>query len=492
MIKLSAATLGSLPAGVAAPRYARADLKPGVFHIGVGNFHRAHQAVYLDELFNLGVSRDWALVGTGVRAADAAMRSALQAQDWLTTVVEQEADSSRAHVTGAMIDFVAPGDSAAILAEMVKPEIRIVSLTITEGGYYISPATQTFDPAHPDIVADVNNFAAPKTAFGLIAQALQRRRAAGVRPFTVMSCDNIPGNGHVTENAVAGLAELVDADLAEWIRHNVAFPNSMVDRITPATSDRERNMLRQQWGVEDSWPVFCDEFKQWVIEDHFCNGRPELEKVGVTFTEDVAPYELMKIRILNGGHAAIAYPAALLDVHFVHEAMQDKQIAGFLEKLTKTEIMPTVPPPPATDLEDYRQLIARRFANPKIGDTIARLCLDGSNRQPKFILPTARARIDGGQSLAGLALVSALWCRYVYGVSESGRTIAPNDDNWSRLQAHGKRAKDKPEAYLEMGDIFGDLARDPAYVAAFSGALHSLWAKGVRATLDDYLNGGQA
>ena len=263
----------------------------------------------------------------------------------------------------------------------------------------------------------------------------------------------------------------------------------MVDRITPATSDRERAMLREQWGVEDLWPVFCEEFKQWVIEDRFCAGRPELEKVGVTFTEDVAPYELMKIRILNGGHAAIAYPAALLGIHFVHEAMEDGQIAAFLEKLTKSEIMPTVPPPPATDLEDYRQLIARRFSNPKIGDTITRLALDGSNRQPKFILPTVRDRLERGESAAGLALVSALWCRYAYGAAEDGKTIAPNDENWDRLQAHAKRAKDDPKAFLEMRDIFGANATDPAYVAAFSKALTSLWSKGVRATLDDYLNG---
>ena len=488
-VKLSTAALGSLPQGVAAPKYARADLSPGVFHIGVGNFHRAHQAVYLDDLFNLGLSRDWAIVGAGVRPADAAMRAALGSQDWLTTVVEQEAHRNGARVTGPMIDFVAPGDSAAMLAAMAKPEIRIVSLTVTEGGYYISPATQSFDPAHPDIAADIANLAAPKTAFGLIAAALKRRRDAGVKPFTVMSCDNIPGNGHVTENAVVGLAERVDAGLAAWIKQHVAFPNSMVDRITPATSERERNLLRDQWGVEDAWPVFCEEFKQWVIEDHFCNGRPQLEKVGVTFTQDVAPYELMKIRILNGGHAAIAYPAALLDIHFVHESMEDAQIAAFLAHLTKTEIMPTVPPPPATSLEDYRQLIVRRFANPKIGDTITRLALDGSNRQPKFILPTARARLEAGQSATGLALVSALWCRYCYGVTESGKTIAPNDENWGRLQAHAKRAKDDAKAYLEMTDIFGANAADPAYVAAFSKALQSLWAKGVRATLDDYLNG---
>jgi mannitol 2-dehydrogenase len=488
-VKLSAAALAQLPPGVTAPKYTSSDVTPGVFHIGVGNFHRAHQAVYLDDLFNMGESRDWAIVGAGVRPADAAMRAALAAQDWLTTVVEQEAHRSGARVTGAMIDFVPPGDSAAILAAMARPEIRIVSLTVTEGGYYISPATQKFDPGHADIVADAKAFDTPKTAFGLIAAALKRRRDAGGAPFTVMSCDNIPGNGHVAENAVAGVAELADPALATWIRRNVAFPNSMVDRITPATSERERNLLRDQWGVEDAWPVFCEEFKQWVIEDHFSSGRPALEKVGVTFTADVAPYELMKIRILNGGHAAIAYPAALLDIHFVHESMEDAQIAAFLEKLTKTEIMPTVPPPPATDLEDYRQLIARRFANPKIGDTITRLCLDGSNRQPKFILPTARARIEGGQSAMGLALVSALWCRYCYGVTESGKPIAPNDDNWARLQAHAQRAKGDAKAYLEMTDIFGANASDPVYVAAFTKALGSLWSNGVRATLADYLNG---
>ena len=261
----------------------------------------------------------------------------------------------------------------------------------------------------------------------------------------------------------------------------------MVDRITPATTDRERQSLKDQFGVEDNWPVFCEEFKQWVVEDHFPAGRPRFEKVGVTFTDDVAPYELMKIRILNGGHAAIAYPAALLDIHFVHEAMEDAQIRAFLEKLTRAEIMPTVPPPPGVSLEDYRALIERRFANPKIGDTITRLCLDGSNRQPKFILPTVADRLAAGQGFDGLALVSALWCRYCFGVTESGKAIAPNDPSWDRLQAHAKRAKDDPKAYLEVGDLFGSLASDARYVAAFSAALSSLWTHGVRATLAKYL-----
>ena len=400
-VKLNLANLKFLPKGVAAPKYQRSDLRPGIFHIGVGNFHRAHQAVYLDDLFNAGRDHDWALIGAGVREPDIAMREKLDQQDWLTTVVEQEAGQSAAHVTGAMIGFVKPFDVAANLAALTDPKIRIVSLTVTEGGYYVSPATQHFDPEHPDIVADARNPDAPKTAFGLIVAGLKKRRAAGLAPYTVMSCDNLPGNGHVTENAVAGLAELSDPELARWIRANVAFPNAMVDRITPATTDRERSILKDEWGVEDAWPVFCEEFRQWVVEDHFPAGRPALDEVGVTFTTDVAPYELMKIRILNGGHAAIAYPAGLLDIHFVHEGMEDRQIAEFLETLTRREIIPVVPPPPKVDLEAYRKKVAERFANPKIGDTIARLCLDGSNRQPKFILPTARDRLKAGASVSG-------------------------------------------------------------------------------------------
>jgi len=489
-VKLSLSALANLPSGVDKPKYARSDLTPGILHIGVGNFHRAHQAVYLDDLFNLGVDHDWALVGAGVREADVDMRAKLEAQDYLTTVVEQEAAVSAVRVTGAMVDFVEPFDVEATLAKLAQPEIRIVSLTVTEGGYYISPATQRFDPTHPDIVYDAAHPDQPKSAFGLIAAGLKRRRAAGITPFTVMSCDNIPGNGHVCENAVAGLAELYDAELAAWIRSSVAFPNSMVDRITPATTDRERKILNDEYGVEDNWPVFCEAFRQWVVEDKFPAGRPALEKVGVTFTSDVAPYELMKIRILNGGHAAIAYPAGLLDIHFVHEGMQDQQIAAFLETLEKREIMPVVPPPPQVELEAYRKKVAERFANPKIGDTISRLCLDGSNRQPKFILPTARDRLKAGAGVKGLALVSAMWCRYCYGESESGKLIPPNDPSWDRLQAAARPARTDPKAWLAMGDIFGDLATNPTYEQAFSSALASLWSKGVRATLAEYLEGG--
>lgn len=487
--KLSLSNLASLPANVARPRYDRSALKAGIVHFGVGNFHRAHQAVYLDDLFGLGLGHDWALVGAGVFDGEKAGREKLKEQDWLTTVVEQDEGHMSARVTGSMIDFVTPGDAAAIIERLADPAIKIVSLTITEGGYFIDPASGVFNPTHPDILADAQNPAAPKTVFGIILAGLMRRRDDGIVPFTVMSCDNIPHNGRVTSDGVVGLARLIDEDLADWVGEHVAFPNSMVDRITPATSERERAILAKEFGVEDNWPVFCEPFRQWVLEDRFTDGRPPLEKVGVQFVPDVSPYELMKIRILNGGHAAIAYPAGLMDIHFVHEAMQEPLVRGFLDKTEHDEIIPTVPPVPDTSLEDYYQLIDKRFSNPKIGDTVRRLCLDGSNRQPKFIIPTIADRLKAGKGIAGLALESALWCRYCFGTTDSGAVIEPNDPSWDRLQATAKAAKDAPAAWLAMEDIYGDVGRAPVFAEAFAHALNALWADGARATLTRYLAG---
>ena len=486
-VKLSQANLGNLPANVARPAYDRTALTAGIVHFGVGNFHRSHQAVYLDELFNSGLGHDWAIVGAGVFDGEKVGRAKLSEQDWLTTVVEQDSGHMSARVTSVMIDFLMPGDAAAIIERLADPAIRIVSLTITEGGYFIDPASGVFNPAHPAIVADAENIAAPKTVFGIILAGLTRRRDDGVVPFTVMSCDNIPGNGHVTSDAMVGLARLVDETLADWVSEHVAFPNSMVDRITPATTDRERSILSNDFGVEDNWPVFCEPFKQWVMEDHFTDGRPALEKVGVQFVHDVAPFELMKIRILNGGHATIAYPAGLMDIHFVHEAMEHPLVRAFLAKLGREEIIPTVPPVPGVVLEEYCQLIERRFSNPKIGDTVRRLCLDGSNRQPKFIIPTIADRLKAGAGISGLALESALWCRYCFGTTDSGAVIEPNDPNWDRLQVTSKAAKGSPQTWLAMEDIYGDVGKSPVFAKAFAHSLDALWKLGTKETLTRYL-----
>lgn len=485
--KLSAANLRLLAASVARPAYRAADLSAGIVHFGVGNFHRAHQAVYLDELFNAGIDRDWAIVGAGVFAAERAGRDKLAGQDWLTTVVEQDAGHRTARVTGAMIDFLVPGDGPAVVAKLADPAIRIVSLTITEGGYFIDASTGRFNPQHPEIVADAADPDNPKTVFGLILAGLKRRRASGTPPFTVMCCDNIPHNGHVTRDAVCGLAQLSDPGFAAWIEAHVAFPNGMVDRITPATTERERELLSREFGIDDSWPVFCEPFRQWVLEDRFPQGRPALERAGVQFVDDVSPFELMKIRILNGGHAAIAYPAGLMDIHFVHEAMANPLVRGFMAKLHKDEILPAVPPVPGVVLEEYRQLIERRFSNPEIGDTVRRLCLDGSNRQPKFIIPTIADRLKAGLAVEGLALESALWCRYCYGTTESGREIEPNDPSWGRLVATARAARADAGAWLAMEDIYGAVGRSAVFSATFARHLAALWQRGTRQVLADYL-----
>jgi mannitol 2-dehydrogenase len=487
---LNLANLVNLPSSVAKPRYARDELKAGILHIGVGNFHRAHQAVYLDDLFNAGKDLDWALMGAGIRAGDRAMRQALEPQDWLTTVVELEPGANIARVTGAMIGFVPVNeDGRAIVDALDDTALRIVSLTVTEGGYCIDPATGSFNPEHPDIVYDAAHIDAPRGVFGVLLAALKRRRDEGRAPFTVMSCDNIPHNGQVARDAVAGLADLVDPSLAAYVREQVAFPNSMVDRITPATSDRERTILMERFGIQDNWPVFCEPFRQWVLEDNFPTGRPALEDVGVTFTPHVAAFELMKLRILNGGHATIAYPAGLLGIHFVHDAMADPLVRGFLDKLETEEIIPCVPPVPGVDLQAYYQLIARRFANPDVGDTIPRLAQDGSNRQPKFILPSTRDRLNAGADVTGLALESALWCRYCAGTTDAGEPFNLDDPNASRLTPAALAAKEDPASFLDLRDIFGDVADAPQFRARFETALKSLWRDGTRATLQRYLNG---
>lgn len=488
-MKLSNATLSQLPEQIGRPHYDRAQLKPGIVHIGCGNFHRAHMAVYLDDLFNLvpDDAHEWAIIGAGVRDSDAHMRELLADQDYLSSVIELDPAGVNARIVGSMIDFIAVEDgNSALITAMSEASIRIVSLTVTEGGYFIDPKTGSFSADHPDIRHDGANPAHPKTAFGAIIAALQLRHDNGLAPFTVMCCDNVPHNGNVTRDAVVGLCELSDPDFAKWIAANVAFPNSMVDRITPATGDREK-ALAISLGLDDKAPVTCEPFRQWVVEDNFPAGRPALEKVGVTFTDDVHRFETMKIRILNGGHAIIAYPAGLRDIEFVHQAMEDAQIRAFLDHIETQEIIPIVPAVPDTDLNDYKSLIIERFSNPDIGDTIRRLCLDGSNRQPKFIIPSIEDVTAKGGDATGLILLSALWCRYCYGLSENGKVIAANDPNWEHLQATAHTARTKPENWLAMRDIYGNLGDNPIISKAFTKALHAVWADGSQAVIDRYL-----
>ncbi len=482
-------SLDSLPAisdRVVKPTYRRSDLRPGIVHVGVGNFHRAHQAIYLHRLFQNGQDLDWAILGAGVKSYDENMRNKLKAQDWLTTVVELDPEGFSAEICAAMAGF-SDVNAQALIAAMSDPEIRIVSLTVTEGGYFVDAKTGGFDLSNPEIVNDIKNPETPTTVFGIIIAALANRRQKGIAPFTVMSCDNLPENGHVARHALLGLADAMPGDMGEWITGNVAFPNGMVDCITPATGEREISLVEDEFGIVDAAPVVCEPFRQWVLEDKFSNGRPALETVGVEFVSDVAPYELMKLRVLNGGHAAIAYPAALMGIKFAHEAMENPLVGGFYDKLAHEEIMPTVPPIPGARIEDYYKTLVKRFSNALLGDTIARLCLDGSNRQPKFIFPTISAQLEANRSIRGLALEVALWCRYCAGIDENGNEILIEDISADRLQAQAKAAKSDPPKFLQMHEIFGALNESQIFTDAFSQALNALWRDGTQATLQNYL-----
>ncbi len=486
-MELSLDTLDRMPAGVRVPRYRRSDLTPGIVHIGLGNFHRAHQAWYLHRLMDAGGARDWAIIGAGVRPYDAAMRERLIAQDCLTTLIELDPAGISAEVTGSMIDYLPIEEgNGPLIAQMADPAIRIVSLTVTEGGYYLNAGTGAFDADHADIQHDAAQPDWPRTAFGAIIAALKARRAAKTGPLTLMSCDNLQGNGDILRRTVVSLAQLSDPDLARWIEAECSFPNSMVDCIVPATGDTER-ALCADLGIIDACPVTHENFRQWVIEDDFCAGRPAWDAVGATFTTDVHAYELMKIRILNGGHQVIANAGELLSIDTIAGCMAHDGIAGLFETVARTEIVPHVGAVPDMTPEAYVGLIKSRFSNPRIVDTTRRVAFDGASRHPGFILPSIQDGLAAGTAIDGLALVEAAWARMCAGTRENGTEIAPNDPDWDALHGRALLARTDPGAWLGMRHLYGSLGEDARFAEAFGRWLGLVWADGIEAAIATYI-----
>lgn len=484
LIALGDATLDQLT--IAHPEYDRKALTAGIVHIGVGNFHRAHQSWYLHRLMQAGQAHDWAIIGAGVRPADRNMRDRLLAQDCLTTLVQLTPEQLSAEVVGSMIDYLPiDDDNAALIRQMSDPAIRIVSLTVTEGGYYLDPVTKAFDAGHADIVHDAANPATPRTAFGAMVAALAARKAAGTGPFTGLSCDNLQGNGDILRQTVVSLARLIDADLADWIDTNATFPNSMVDCIAPATGPDELALVRDL-GIDDKAPVTHEPFRQWVIEDAFCAGRPDFSTVGATFTPDVHSYETMKIRILNAGHQVLANVGDLLSVKTISGCMQHPLIKAMFERVEHSEIAPTVHEVPGMTPTAYVDLITQRFSNPRIVDTTRRVAFDGTSRHTGFVLPILRDQLAAGRSVEGLALVEALWARMAAGTREDGSAIEPNDPFWDSIVPVALAAKDRPAAWLEQTRIYGDLAQATPFVDAFTRWLSMIWSDGAEAAMRAY------
>lgn len=478
--------LNTIPKGIERPRYDRSGLTPGILHIGVGNFHRAHQAWYLHRLMQQGLAHDWAIIGAGVRPFDEQQRQKMRAQDYLTTLIELDPSGRSAEVVGSMIDYVPVAQGNGPLVErMAQPDIRIVSLTVTESGYFIDPATNAFNAAHPDIVNDAQNPDAPITAFGAIVAALRLRRERGHDPFTGLSCDNLQGNGAILRQTVVSLARLSDPELADWIDQNCTFPNSMVDCIVPATGPKELALVREL-GIADEVPVTHENFRQWVIEDAFCAGRPDWDKVGATFSDQVHAYETMKLRILNAGHQIIVGAGELLSIDTISGCMANPQIAGLFQKVETEEIAPFVAPVPRMTPEAYIDLIGERFRNPAIVDTTRRVGFDGSSRHPGFLLPIMREALAKDGSIGGLALVEALWARMCEGTREDGSQIEPNDPLWDDLTKMASAAREHPQVWLDQRHIYGDLGENARLAAAFEKWLRLIWDSGTKATLRAY------
>ena len=464
-IDLKNASLSELP--IEAPNYDRSSVSVGIAHIGTGHFHRAHQAMYIDRLLRQGLAHDWGICGIGVMPGDWTMRDVLTDQDGLYTLILEKPDGSRdAHVIGSIIDYrYAPDDPESALEVLAAPSTRIISMTITEGGYR--------DPDGP--------------AFALIVEALDRRRRRGIAAPTIVSCDNIENNGEIAGRAVLANAESRDPELAEWVGEHVEFPSSMVDRITPATTLQMAKEVRRDFGVNDRWPVVAEPFAAWVLEDKFADGRPPLEQAGVLLVDDVAPYELMKLRLLNAGHQCLAYFAHLCGFEFVHEAASDPVFAEFLLAYFESEAIPTLPPVPGIDLHEFSRTLIERFSNSGVRDTVARLCAYSSDRIPKWLLPVINDNLASDGSVRVAAAVVASWARYAEGTDEWGEPYEVVDQLADSLIPIARSQYENPTAFIEIAAVFGDLAHQPRFVQAYTWALDSLHRKGARATLEALL-----
>jgi fructuronate reductase len=481
--RLNSASLAKLAKGTKVPDYDRAQVSPGIVHLGIGAFHRAHMAVYVDDL--LAVDPSWGIVGASLRRPDT--KEALEPQDGLYTIAVRDAAGTHPRVIGSILSVMdANSEREKLLALMADPAIRIVSLTVTEKGYCHDPATGELDRKHADIVHDLSNPTAPRSAPGMLVEALARRRAAGVAPFTVMSCDNLPSNGETAKRIVTAFATLRDAALGQWVK-GVAFPSTMVDRIVPSTTDADRAEVAELIGAEDAWPIMTEPFTQWVIEDQFPAGRPAFETVGAQLVEDVEPFEHMKLRMLNGSHSTMAYSGYLGGYEYISDVMGDPAYVKLIHGLMTEEAMPTLDMP-GVDLGAYRDQLLDRFRNPALKHRTWQIAMDGSQKLPQRLLGTIRDRLAAGQGIDRLALGVAAWMRYVTGVAEDGSEIDVRDPLALKMHAIAADAGDDPAALFDglvaLSEVFAaDLAGNEAFRAVVVGHLESLFDEGARATV---------
>lgn len=494
MERLHPSRLASLPADVARPRYDRGALRAGIVHLGVGAFQRAHLAVVNEAALHASGDLRWGTVGVSLRRPET--RDALAPQAGLYTVAIRDAapdgqPREALQVVGHLLELlVAPEDPGAVLARVAHDDTRIVSLTITEKGYHRDPASGALNLADPDIARDLRDADAPRTALGFIVQGLQRRRQRGAAPLTLLSCDNLPANGDTLRSLVLAFARHVDASLHDWIAAHCTFPNSMVDRIVPRTTDADRERIGARLALHDAWPVVGEPFLDWVVEDRFANGRPAWDGGGARFVERAEPFEKLKLRMVNGSHSALAYLGALAGWRTVDRAVAVPALHRFLDSLLRDEIAPTLPPLPGLDLNDYRARLLQRFANPALQHQTGQIAMDGSQKLPQRLLDTVRERLAAHLPIDRLALAVAAWMHWLRGVDETGAAHAIEDPLADALAAELARADasgsvhDGVVVFTSFAPVFGELGREPRFVSAVARHALSLRQRGVLATLE--------
>jgi fructuronate reductase len=488
-MRLSSSTLAGLPARIRRPCYDRDSVSVGIVHLGIGAFHRAHQAVMIEDCLERG-EETWAIAGASLRSAET--RDALLPQDNFYTLAVRSAAGEDLRIIGALREsLVAPEAPGTLIARMAVPATRIVSLTVTEKGYCHDPATGTLNEDHPDIRHDLANPDRPKSAIGFLAKALRVRRSEGLAPFTILCCDNLPANGRTVKRVIDRFATLLDRDFGQWVADRVACPASMVDRIVPATTDEDRARIAASLGVEDRWPVMTEPFLQWVVEDIFPEGRPDLAASGAEMVRDVTPFEHMKLRLLNGSHSTIAYLGYLAGYETVSDTVADPAFARLIRAMMDEEITPTLAMPAGSDLGGYKTALMARFANPALKHRTWQIAMDGSQKLPQRLLGTIRDRLAEGAPIGRLALGVAGWMRYVSGRDEKGAAIDVRDPLAIKLAAiaagAGPDTSQLAPALLALPEIFGtDLPADPRFTGPVMTALEDLFEQGSARTVARY------
>lgn len=473
---LNAENLSLLPRKVSIPSYDRDQIKTSILHIGVSNFQRSHQAYYINELIDKYKELDYGICGVDLLESDRKIYNILKDQDGLYTLYTKEANGAhKATIIGSIVEyFYGPENPLAVIEKMASPEIKIISLTIAEDGYHLNEITGAFDINHPEVTEDIKNPFSPKTVFGYLTQSFKLRKLRGLPGCTILSCDNIKSNGDTMKQSLINYVSKTEPELLEWISENTSFPNTMVDRITPITDSNDINILKEDFLIADQWPVVCEPFSQWVIEDDFIHDRPDWEKVGVQYTQNIGPFENLKLRLLNASHTILGILGTLHGYKTVYETANDDDFLIFLQSFLDEEVTPTLTDSDKTSIESYKNSLVSRFQNPHINDQLFRICQESSAKIPLFILPTIKYQLENGKKIKQAAFIIAAWTKYNDGIDDNENSYDIIDSMSGTLIRTAALSIQNPMKFIEIKSVFDDLSQNEIFVSSYLDSLAQL------------------